>query len=185
GLELIDPEHPDAFNQAAMEFGSTYCKPQNPPCLTCTFASGCHARATGQQASLPFKTKKVKVTDRYFNYLVISHHDQVLIRARPTGDIWTGLHDFLLIETPKPTTPDKWPEDLAKDLNGLSLTGGEIEYKHLLSHRRLHARFFEVEVEAKSEFERLSKQLEMLAVSWSEFENLAKPVLILRFLNDR
>ncbi|HAP58621.1 MAG TPA: A/G-specific adenine glycosylase [Cytophagales bacterium] len=185
GLELIDTQRAGAFNQASMEFGATYCKPQNPPCLTCTFASGCHALATGQQAKLPVKIKKTKVKDRYFHYLVFVHADQVLVRTRPVGDIWTGLHDFHLVETTKPATPDEWPTDLGKLLMGHSLKGGDVEYKHLLSHRRLHARFYEVNVPEKDAFEGLATQLEMQAVTWGNLENLAKPVLILRFLNDR
>ena len=37
-LRLIDQNRPDIFNQAIMDFGSTYCKTLSPDCVNCIFA---------------------------------------------------------------------------------------------------------------------------------------------------
>ena len=184
GLELIDQNQPGNFNQAAMEFGATYCKPRNPPCLTCVLAEHCHANATSTQHLLPVKSKKTKVRNRYFNYLVFYYEDKVLVRQRPQGDIWTGLYDFFLVETEVSEKPNLWDSFLHDGSPDLILGEPSEEYKHLLSHQRLHARFFPAQTGSLESLEQLAQQHDLQAVSLTELENIPKPVLILRYLND-
>jgi A/G-specific adenine glycosylase len=42
--DIIDPEHPSAFNQGLMELGATVCKPTNPLCDRCPLSKICDAR---------------------------------------------------------------------------------------------------------------------------------------------
>ena len=183
GQTLIDPKLPGDYNQASMEFGSTYCKPQNPPCLTCIFADGCEAYATGRQAQLPVKTKKTKVRHRYFDYLVFRHGDQWLVKTRPEGDIWAGLHDFYLVESPSAASPEEWPKEVQPLVKEYPLEGGDTEFQHVLSHQRLHTRFYEVPVKEKEAFLVLATKLNLKAVSDAELEDLPKPILIVKFLS--
>jgi A/G-specific adenine glycosylase len=57
--EVLDREHPAAFNQAMMELGATICLPKAPQCLLCPLAFCCRAREQNQTAELP-----VKIVDR-------------------------------------------------------------------------------------------------------------------------
>ena len=99
--ELIDKKHPGLFNQAIMEFGAIQCKPVNPECPVCPLNSMCFAYSKGRVNELPFKEKRTKVRDRYFNYIVLHHKDITAINKRVAKDIWTNLYDFPLIETDK------------------------------------------------------------------------------------
>lgn len=97
--ELIDHIRPDSFNQAIMEFGALQCIPKNPDCENCSFAESCYARQHNLQTAFPVKKKKIKVRDRYFNYLVITDNDRLAMKMRADKDIWSGLYDYVLIET--------------------------------------------------------------------------------------
>ena len=69
--ELMPKNQAALFNQALMEFGALQCVPKSPTCGACVFQSSCAALATKQVSSLPYKSKKTKVTVRHFNYLVL------------------------------------------------------------------------------------------------------------------
>ena len=99
GMQLISHDQPDSYNQAIMEFGALHCTPQLPNCQECIFSTDCFAFQKGHQKELPVKSKKVKVTNRYFNYLVIPYNGGLFMRPRKAKDIWQGLYDFHLLET--------------------------------------------------------------------------------------
>ena len=51
---------------------------------------------------LPIKNAKIKITERYFNYLVIQDANQkIQIEKRKGKGIWENLFQFPLVETPK------------------------------------------------------------------------------------
>jgi len=105
--ELISTDHPGDFNQAVMEFGATWCTPQNPKCEECIFRKTCVAFALNAQNILPVKTKKAKIKKRYLYYLVFHHDNKVVLQKREGKDIWYGLYDFHSIESARPLTPQK------------------------------------------------------------------------------
>lgn len=182
GKKLIDPTHAADYNQASMEFGATYCKPQQPPCLTCTFSAGCYALSEGKQRELPVKIKKTKVRDRHFQFFVIEHQGKVLMRPRPEGDIWTGLYEFYLMET---RTAISTPEpDFVSPENQVVLGEMAGPYKHILSHQRLHAHFIKVNVVDTSVFQAIATKLNLRAVNVDELDSIPKPKLMLRYLAD-
>ncbi len=92
-----------AYNQGIMDFGAVVCKPL-PECATCFFAQDCVAFQEGRQLVLPVKEKALKVTGRYFFYVVLEHADTVAVRHRQSKDIWQDQYEFLLIETGEPAT---------------------------------------------------------------------------------
>lgn len=151
---LLDPQHPGDFNQGLMEFGQQCCKPANPLCLQCIFSRDCRALQTGKTDQLPVKGKPVKVTDRYFHYLVVTYTADMdtffYIHRREGKDIWNGLYEFPLIETTGAVTPaqlvksGEWKE-LTRGCGARVIRSGP-EVKHQLSHRLIHAVFFEVKV---------------------------------------
>lgn len=148
---LLDKNNPAEYNQAIMEFGAMQCVPKNPSCTTCPFNSNCFALGNKQIETLPVKSQKIKQRDRFFNYLVISSKNKLLLNKRTENDIWQNLYDFPLIETEnrmeeaKLIQSEKWLSYFA----GHSLTIKNIseEYKHVLSHQKIYAKFWQIEID--------------------------------------
>jgi A/G-specific adenine glycosylase len=141
------------FNQAMMEFGALQCVPKNPDCSNCIFNSTCVAFNTGRVNSLPVKLKKQKVTDRFFNYIIIKDaKGRTRVNRRSQKGIWHGLYEFPLLETQALTQePETLP--LIKDLLGAEVVAQSIQLLtpqpviHKLSHQKLHIRFWQATVD--------------------------------------
>lgn len=171
GNTLISKTEPDIYNQAVMEFGALHCTPQNPKCEGCPFAKQCVANLHELQKQLPVKQKKVKVRKRYFYYLVRLSGKSIAMKKREGKDIWQGLYDFELIEKAKPVSEELLASELK--IKNLEIT---TEYKHVLTHQIIFARFitvYEKTVGKKKTFYTMKKIAE-----------LPKPVLVSRFLKD-
>lgn len=142
--ELLDKQDPATHNQAIMELGALICKPANPLCEACPVNQVCAAYSTGTQKNFPVKTKKVKKKKRYLNFLILKSSTHIIISKRTGKDIWQGLYQFPLLETPEPVT-DKEIRILLKSSfrNTIELTQ-ILEKKHLLTHQELNVRFFKI-----------------------------------------
>ena len=98
--ELIPKDKPALFNQAIMEFGALQCMPKKPNCNICIFNNSCVALKKKKVAELPVKSKKTKVTYRYFNYVIFLDNDEnTIITKRTQKGIWQNLYEFPVIET--------------------------------------------------------------------------------------
>lgn len=138
------------FNQAMMEFGALQCTPKNPNCMFCIFNSQCVAYLTGKVNELPVKLKKQKITNRYFNYLIIKDGaGNTILQKRTAKGIWHNLYEFPLLET-ETDTPVKETAALIKNYEAMSFTPKSITLltpnaiTHKLSHQHLYIRFWEV-----------------------------------------
>ena len=128
-----------------MDFGAVQCTPRAPRCLICPLVETCAARQTGQVEDYPVKSKKVAVTHRYFTYILLvdtsAEEPALLIRRRPSGDIWQGLYEPLLIETPAPITAEEVKVHPDWKACGVGEAPFEMlvrDLKHELTHQRLH-----------------------------------------------
>ncbi|HEY4629161.1 MAG TPA: A/G-specific adenine glycosylase, partial [Flavobacterium sp.] len=91
-FELMPKDNPATFNQAIMEFGALQCVPKSPNCGICVFNESCAALQKKKIDQLPIKSKKVKVRNRYFNYLVVAdENDNTIIQKRTDKGIWHNL----------------------------------------------------------------------------------------------
>jgi A/G-specific adenine glycosylase len=148
--ELLDKSNPGIFNQALMEFGAMQCKPHNPDCENCIFSVSCIALKQKLVDQLPVKATKTKIRDRYFNYLVLIQKDKTWLKKRRGKDIWEGLYDFPLIETNSLKTEKQLISEKEWKLffkgNNPFIRKESAVYKHILSHQRIYAKFWEVEV---------------------------------------
>lgn len=176
---LIDKTQPGTYNQAIMDFGALHCKPQNPLCETCPFADSCVALEKKITKELPIKEKKVKVRNRYFNFLVIkTDDDKTILSERKGKGIWQGLYQFPLIESDK--NIDKNELILFEEFNTLFPNETTIslfnkkEIVHKLSHQHLHTQFWIVEIATS----------EKATIKWREIEKFPVPILIANFLED-
>ena len=147
--ELLDKSKPSVYNQAIMDFGALQCTPSSPDCLSCPLSDSCMALQQGKVEVLPVKKNKTKVTDRYFNYIYVRMGDYTFIGKRQGNDIWKNLYELPLIETDKDISEKD--EELFEKLQelfgkaeGLSVKLIRRGVKHVLSHRVIHANFYEV-----------------------------------------
>ena len=150
--EWIDPQNAALFNQAIMEFGALQCTPQKPNCEICPLKAACLAFAGGRQTDFPMKASKTKVSDLWMYYVVAVHDGSVLVRHRQHSGIWKGLYDFPSIDSDvalgSATALHQWRSERAI-AHDLLLCSAPIELFHVLSHRRVHAVFFEVKLPNK------------------------------------
>lgn len=170
------------FNQALIEFGALQCRPSSPECGICVFKSGCYAYVNNAQAELPVKLKKTKVRTRHLNYVVFENGGKLALKERKAGDVWQGLHDFFLIESVAEVTDPEVILESVKAIVGnvkIRLLPAVGPFLHILSHQRLVARFWRIELDDAflgGDF------LEFF--SREEIDALPKPVLISNYLND-
>lgn len=180
--ELVSKTVPDAHNQAVMEFGATYCTPRNPSCGDCILRSGCFAAENKLQFSLPIKSRSISVRDRHFYYFVIQKGNNYLMKKRTEKDIWQGLFDFFMIEETKPIKIEKlitrFNSIYSLDVQAKDLVLSDT-YKHILSHQVINARF----IFLKKVSNNFAKE-PFAFYSAKKIEDLPKPVLISRFLED-
>jgi A/G-specific adenine glycosylase len=151
---LIDPARPADYNQAIMDFGALQCTPASPCCQECPLADSCAARAEGTVEALPVKSRRTKVTDRFFTYIYVRASAYTFIYKRTGKDIWRNLYEFPMIETSEPLTFEgllrhpqflRWMErDDDAPQKPLNVRLAQKDVKHVLSHRVIHADFYEV-----------------------------------------
>ena len=146
--EMLDKSRPAIYNQAVMDFGAMQCTPRSPGCLSCPLAEGCSAWREGRVEQLPVKRHKTKTSDRYFHYIYVRMGACTFIHKRRGDDIWKNLFELPLVETAGPVSEEAFrqlPEVRAlfagDERSALRLVCGNV--KHVLSHRVIHADFYE------------------------------------------
>jgi len=171
--ECLSVENPGEHNQAIMEFGALQCTP-SPNCETCPLRASCIAHANSAVRAFPVKTKKIKVKDRYFNFIILSDNDSFYIQKRVAKDIWQNLYQFPLKESEKEIMS---PFDLEESLvNKAVFLKVSEQFKHVLSHQRIYAKFWEFNVD---ELTGLNGYKKIKKIDISEF---AIPRLIEKYL---
>jgi A/G-specific adenine glycosylase len=145
--EMLDNTKPALHNQAMMEFGAMLCKPKNPACGICPIRISCVAFKTNATTCLPVKLKTVKVRKRYFNYMLISDGEKILMNKRNEGDIWANMYDLPLIETPELLETVELLQLPEMEIfgNNISLKDNSAVIKHVLTHQQLYIRFLMLE----------------------------------------
>ena len=156
-FELMPKDNPALFNQAIMEFGALQCVPKSPNCSICVFNESCAALQKKKVDQLPVNNKKLKVRNRFFNYLVVAdENENTIIQKRTAKGIWHNLYEFPLIET-----------DVVEDFDSISTIiqdeffeknavlsieeHNEKSIIHKLSHQHLHIKFWKVSVKGTIE----------------------------------
>lgn len=156
-FELMPKDNPALFNQAIMEFGALQCVPKSPNCGICIFNASCAALQKKKVDQLPVKSKKLKVRNRFFNYLVVSDdNENTIIQKRTAKGIWHNLYEFPLIETDAPENFDFISSNIQKEFfkNNAVISiedWNDTSIIHKLSHQHLHIKFWKVRVDGTIE----------------------------------
>lgn len=139
---LLVKANPALYNQAIMDFGALQCVPKSPVCTKCPLSESCLAWNEGRVEQLPVKAKKTAVKERFLAYVLILEESSIYIHRRAVGDIWAGLYEPLLIETPnRAEVAEVVPE-------GCRVIVAVEGLKHQLTHRTIYADAYLVEKES-------------------------------------
>ena len=163
---LLDREHPRLFNSAIMEFGALQCTPVlGDNCAECPLQSVCLGYAHGTAELLPVRKQRPQLRDRWLDYHIYlcKEGDEVytLLHRREQKDIWQHLYEFVLEEHANEEKTNAKPV---------------FTCTHVLSHQRLHARFFVHKVKE------LPTLPGTIRVAWPELDDHALSRLTLRAL---
>ena len=179
GRKLISKvDNPGDFNQAMMEYGALVCTPF-PDCESCIFSSKCIAHINNEVDTIPVKSKKKKLKERFLNYIVfIDSKQKTIVKKRINKDIWYKLNEFPLIESKTEIKNIFTNSDFKKLVDNSYLTlkkENEKIYrvKHVLSHQILYISFYQINV----------KDLITSGVHLSNLNNYNFPVPITNFIN--
>ncbi len=134
------------FNQAMMEFGALYCKPQNPNCTNCIFKKYCKSYKSNIVNQIPYKEKARKPVDLFLYYFVyIDNNNELFIRKRNDKGIWKNMYEFPCIESNSKQSLKKIinSTEVKKWINTDYLNNyTEVKLKkHQLSHKSVYAHF--------------------------------------------
>lgn len=180
--ELISAEEPAIFNQAIMEFGALQCTPSNPNCTVCPLQDVCYAYQHNAQKELPVKLKKVKITQRFLNYVLVQKDGAIAMQKRTKKDVWSGLYEFVLIETP--TAVADWdelitllPSYLQNSITLLQSASNPVI--HQLSHQKLQITFWPLQIDSQFAF---PADANYSFYTPSEIEILPKPIVLDNYL---
>ncbi len=181
--QCIDVKMPDLHNQAIMELGATICTKQTPQCCNCPLEAQCLALENNTISELPVKSRKVKIRDRFFVFLIIETDHNIVIQRREQKDIWMGLYQFPVIEF------DSYPKDqelfiCLSEITGITMNNISIIKRikkpcHKLSHQNIYPLFIHIKYESMS----LSENY--LAIKKSDFKNYAFPRIITSYVEQR
>ena len=182
--QLLDHAHPGLHNQAMMEFGALHCTPKNPDCLHCPLQAQCLAFDHQTVMQRPVKLQKLKVTTRYFNYLVFRTDGKTYLRKRSGNDIWKNLYDFPCIESENPMAIEEIiaSEKFRQLTDGKPFSINKVSplFTHKLTHQTIKAQFIEIKLEQ----ELLQIQTkDLILTPEKELENYPIPRLIDLYLN--
>lgn len=176
--ELIPKNNPALFNQSIMEFGALQCVPKNPNCGVCPLNSGCLALQKNKVDQLPVKSKKGKVKNRYFNYIVFLDENQnTIVHKRVAKGIWQNLYEFPLIETEGEidfmhfAALVKEQNIVDNDISSIEETATE-SLIHKLTHQHLYIKFWKVNVAGKLQN----------AINYPTLVSLPFPIVIFNFI---
>ncbi|TPE45174.1 A/G-specific adenine glycosylase [Pontibacter mangrovi] len=185
--ELVPADEPDTYNQAIMEFGAIQCTPLMPDCLFCPLQQSCFAFNHGMVQELPVKSKAKAARPRFFHYIVFELNGSFYLRKRLEGDIWQGLYDFYLYESESKDLPEA---QLLQELQeaGIPVQEAQLQppakdYKHVLSHQKITARFYRIKLKYPLKDEVLT-ETRLAPYNVEKIEALPKPVLISSYLKD-
>ena len=184
--ELIEKNQPANYNQAIMDFGATHCKPANPNCGKCLMSSKCFASQNDKIQDFPFKCKKIQKRTRFFNYLIISNKENIFIQKRTRKDIWQNLYEFPFLESMELIENVEKLVENVESVGNLNL--GEFNilkiskpFKQTLTHQKIIARFWEIQLENLADFE----EEKYVKIERKNLTKFAFPKVIDLYLKDK
>lgn len=176
--ETMADAEPQNYNQAIIEFGALQCTPKSPNCNECPLQNQCFAFANNLIEQLPIKSKKIKVSNRYFYFLFIHDENDFLISKRTEKDIWLNLYQYPLLEQEKETNIEQLmaSNNWKAFFNDQDVIISDISETivHKLSHQNLHTQFIHI----KADLDYISKNKNIIRLKKENWNQYPFPKLI-------
>ncbi|WP_338377802.1 A/G-specific adenine glycosylase [uncultured Flavobacterium sp.] len=173
--EVLPEKDTPIYNQAIMEFGALQCVPKSPNCSVCVLNDSCAALQYKTVDILPIKSKKTKVTNRYFNYIVFEDiEERTIVKQRIEKGIWQNLYEFPVIESKSSLESQeliKLIRQKYSEIKNITVLP-TFDIIHKLSHQTLHIQFVKVQISTKIEN----------GISISDLQKLPFPIVIHNFI---
>lgn len=150
--ELLPHKNTPIYNQAIMEFGALQCVPKKPSCDTCVLNGECAALQYNLVDKLPVKSKKTKVINRFFNYLIFEDPEKkIIIKQRSKKGIWQKLYEFPVLESEKILNDDEILNLIRENFSSNYAIESVVflpseTVLHKLTHQNLHIQFIKVNI---------------------------------------
>jgi A/G-specific adenine glycosylase len=177
---LLNHRLPSQHNQAMMELGALVCKPTNPLCGQCTVNAFCKAHLKNTIDKFPAKNKKPKSTVIHLHYFVFDYKGHTYMQMRTGKSIWQGLHDFPNMEyAGKENSPEQSIQRIQHMLaiNKMDVIKISHEYKHILTHRIIIARFIHCSLHKPLD----TKKYSLIKIKKTSINTLSLPRLIEKY----
>jgi A/G-specific adenine glycosylase len=133
-LGMIPKNQAGLYNQAVMELGATVCLPKKMLCDACPVSFECIAFRHKTTDQIPVKEKKIKVTERLLNYIIIEFEGTYWLKKRGEKDIWASMYDFYQEDKNIQSFVEKHH---IKDFELKNYP----PFQHLLTHQKLEVNF--------------------------------------------
>ena len=175
---VLPDKDPAAFNQAIMNFGALQCKPRQPLCHSCPFASDCRALKDHNVSHIPVKKPATRRKHRFFHYFFISNGSGVLLRKRQSKDIWQGMFDLPLIETTSSTllTTEKQLDFVLQFAPGTMNAQVSVDTDHqTLTHQVINCCFYSYRI---SDYREKQPNASVKFVEFEKLSTFALPAII-------
>lgn len=172
--KVLSKSEPNIHNQAIMEFGALQCVPKSPNCLACVFNDSCEAYKLKKVSELPVKSKKVKVTKRFLNYILVKDaSENYEMNKRTENGIWKNLFEFPCIESESEMVESEVLNQLNEKYNIKSFHYFDsFDVLHKLSHQHLNIKFYTIEIENSIE----------KSYTFQEVKQLPVPIVLHNFI---
>jgi A/G-specific adenine glycosylase len=172
--KVLSKSEPNIHNQAIMEFGALQCVPKSPNCMECIFNDSCEAYKLKKVSELPVKSKKVKVTKRFLNYILVKDaSENYEMNKRTENGIWKNLFEFPCIESESEMVESEVLNQLNEKYNIKSFHYFDsFDVLHKLSHQHLNIKFYTIEIENSIE----------KSYTFQEVKQLPVPIVLHNFI---
>ncbi len=181
--KLLDKDNPSNYNQAIMDFGAVICKPAQPLCALCPLRIKCIAFNKELVNILPVKEKSIKRKERFFTYLIVEYNGSFYVHKRTAKDIWQGLYEFVLLETPQQLSDEElFKTELFTSFfkkKKYSVTAISPIFKQLLTHQIISGKFFRIKLKNP-----LNINSNLILVQKKQIHLLPFPKFITSYLKD-
>lgn len=146
--KVLSTTHPDIHNQAIMEFGALQCVPKSPNCEVCIFNDSCEAYKLKIVSELPVKSKKIKVTKRFLNYILVKDASgNYEMNKRTENGIWKNLYEFPCVESENEINETEILKNLKEKYTITNFHYFDsFDVLHKLSHQHLNIKFYTIEI---------------------------------------
>lgn len=174
--KLLHTKNPADYNQAIMDFGALVCTPRTPKCKTCILSNQCIAFKENLINQIPYKAKKIKVTEGHLYFFLLKVKDKIAIQQRLQNGIWANLFELPSLELSSKINANEFFEKAKKQ--GVIPKKLLYSTEHKLTHRKLFINIYKADIINNT---KLSKKLRFEKIS--ELSTFAFPKPLRSFLD--